>query len=392
MSSALRARDGDRVVHSADVQIQWDWPSAVLPYCPFFLIVVGHVLGVYLLARATGLLEVHYFGLYSDAMASVSALTFCVLFLLYLGRLLWIEKEPQPTRRIACDVRRYVLNGRNVLAVGVCLLALPVFIASFTSFKSMMPILNPFHLDPFFAELDRLLHGGIDPWRLTHAVFGSSTATYLIGGVYFLWFPVLWGFFVWHAFRLNRPADRQQYMLCFVLSWTVIGSIMAYLMISGGPCFYGRITGDEAAFGPLMARLWEIDESLRAAGLHLLALQLQDELWAQLSANSLGIGTGISAMPSMHVSVAVLMALAAWRYHRGLGAVMIAFAVLIQIGSVHLGWHYAIDGYLAAAVTVALWKVSGWIVRRLGAPEEAIVRAGQGRVTVAPAPSASPVR
>ena len=118
MSSALRARDGDRVVHSADVQVQWDWLGPLLPYFPFFLIVVGHVLGVYLLARATGLQDVHYFGLYSDAMASVSALTFCALFLLYLGRLLWIEKEAQPTRRIVGDVRRYVLNGRNVLARG----------------------------------------------------------------------------------------------------------------------------------------------------------------------------------------------------------------------------------------------------------------------------------
>ena len=75
----------------------------------------------------------------------------------------------------------------------------------------------------------------------------------------------------------------------------------------------------------------------------------------------------------MHVSISVLMALAAWRFHRAFGIAMTLFALFIQIGSVHLAWHYAIDGYLAAAVTVALWWISGWIVRRLGAAESTVV-------------------
>ncbi|MDF4804113.1 phosphatase PAP2 family protein, partial [Vibrio parahaemolyticus] len=33
-----------------------------------------------------------------------------------------------------------------------------------------------------------------------------------------------------------------------------------------------------------------------------------------------------------------------------------AFAVIIQIGSVHLGWHYAVDGYASTLTTFTLWK------------------------------------
>jgi membrane-associated phospholipid phosphatase len=68
---------------------------------------------------------------------------------------------------------------------------------------------------------------------------------------------------------------------------------------------------------------------------------------------------GISAMPSMHVAMAVLFALVGWKTNRGLGALLTIYAILIQIGSVHLGWHYAVDGYASAAAVSSLWLVVG---------------------------------
>jgi hypothetical protein len=37
------------------------------------------------------------------------------------------------------------------------------------------------------------------------------------------------------------------------------------------------------------------------------------------------------------------------------GRALAAFAVVIFLGSVMLGWHYAIDGYVGAAGVAAIW-------------------------------------
>jgi len=103
------------------------------------------------------------------------------------------------------------------------------------------------------------------------------------------------------------------------------------------------------------------------------ALGVQEDLWSTYEAATTGLGSGISAMPSMHVAVAVLMALAMHRVNRWVGVAFWAFALIIQIGSVHLAWHYAIDGYVAAVMVVAIWKGTGWVVDRhleSVAPEE----------------------
>lgn len=74
---------------------------------------------------------------------------------------------------------------------------------------------------------------------------------------------------------------------------------------------------------------------------------------------------GISAMPSLHVATAVLFALTAWRIHWVLGVLFWFYALVIQMGSVHLGWHYAVDGYVGATVALVIW----WGVARVGEPK-----------------------
>ena len=70
-------------------------------------------------------------------------------------------------------------------------------------------------------------------------------------------------------------------------------------------------------------------------------------------------------MPSVHNGLAVLFAIAGWRINKWFGGFLAGYAVLIWIGSIHLGWHYAIDGLLAAALTLGIWTIAGRIVDRL---------------------------
>jgi hypothetical protein len=73
---------------------------------------------------------------------------------------------------------------------------------------------------------------------------------------------------------------------------------------------------------------------------------------------------GISAMPSVHVAAAVLFALVGWQVGRAMGIGFTIYALVILTGSVHLGWHYAVDGYLSAAAVLLLWAASGPLIRR----------------------------
>jgi hypothetical protein len=157
---------------------------------------------------------------------------------------------------------------------------------------------------------------------------------------------------------------RLQYLLAFLLTWILVGSVAAFLLASAGPCYYERAFGDPT-FAPLMARLATLATEIEAMGLGTWGFDVQDKLWAAYADKEGIFGGGISAMPSIHVAVSTLMALGAYSLNRRAGHLLTAFAVVIWIASVHLGWHYAVDGIVAAAMTYGIWRWSGRIVARV---------------------------
>ena len=78
---------------------------------------------------------------------------------------------------------------------------------------------------------------------------------------------------------------------------------------------------------------------------------------------------GISAMPSLHNAIAVLYALIAFRIGKAIGIFMSLYAAIIFVGSVHLGWHYAVDGIIAAIAMYAIWKAVDIYCQRSGYDE-----------------------
>jgi hypothetical protein len=46
------------------------------------------------------------------------------------------------------------------------------------------------------------------------------------------------------------------------------------------------------------------------------------------------------------------------------GMLLTLFAAVIFVGSIHLGWHYAVDGYVSALAVAGIWYGVGWLLNR----------------------------
>jgi hypothetical protein len=271
----------------------------------------------------------------------------------------WVHRPSRPIRFLLL----YLVNVNRVperVLMGLpILLLLPLFFSAFTSVKSAIGVINPYSWDRVFMELDLTLHGGMAPEMLLRSV-GYPLLTLGLSFFYNLWFVVMIAVLVIAVFSIQRPRLRSQYLICFVLAWTILGTIGAIVFASMGPCFFDlAYPGEENPFGPLMAYLKEVNQTYPVW-----ALTAQDMLREYYLTNRLGLGGGISAFPSMHMAVAVLNAILGWHVSRTAGWLLTIFAVLIMIGSVHLGWHYAVDDYASVLTIPALWKLSGIIVER----------------------------
>ena len=246
-------------------------------------------------------------------------------------------------------------------------LVFALMLPSFNAFKQMILPYAGFGLDGVFASWDRVLFLGTDPWRVSHAVFAGPKASWLISRLYHeLYFPMAIGVFLCAAFSI-RPALRTQFLLSYALVWIAVGSLFAFLLPSAGPVYWQLFHGQPDPFTPLVQTLAEHDRLLVTAGYPegVSAIHYQRVLGEAFQVPQLAIGRGISAMPSVHIGLAVQFACGAYAIRRWLGWLLGLYAVVTWIGSIHLGWHYAVDGLVSAAIIIPLWVLCGKIARRL---------------------------
>lgn len=219
-------------------------------------------------------------------------------------------------------------------------------ITAFTTLKFEIPQTVPFYADPWIADIDRTLHAG-QAWRLAHAWAPSWTPA-VIDVIYSkVWFIEWFGIFFFVAFWKNRDA-RARYLWAFSLTLLIVGTLLATLLSSVGPILYDQIYGG-TRFAGLVGTL--------KAGGNGSFLGYANYLLAAYQHRETAFGTGISAMPSVHVAMAVLNAWFLASLDRRLGVVGWLFAAAILFGSIYSGWHYAIDGYASAVIASAIWLV-----------------------------------
>ena len=265
---------------------------------------------------------------------------------------LWSLRSPSPLQAFRAALGRAVLGPQA--AAGLILFAsLLIFMGVFTSIKTMLTDITPFFADRQLADLDALLHGR-DPWRYAVAVF-PARLTPVLETLYF----AIWGMLLFASMlavllvpRLREA--RSQFVWTALIIWPLLGNVVAGAVMSAGPVYFERITGD-ARFHDLVGYLVEHSRAQEWA---------QAYLWKFYASGEAGAGSAISAFPSMHLAQATLLVLLATRVHRWALWAVTAYCALILFGSVHLGWHYAVDGYFSIAATVLIWKVVGWGLQR----------------------------
>jgi hypothetical protein len=275
----------------------------------------------------------------------------CILIGLGIADVASGGKRESP-RRVARFVRHRWRDDR-LFSLLMPLLYLALILASFSSFKQLVLPSAGFGFDPLFAELDRAVFLGADPWQVTHWLIPGVTGTRILDMLYAFWFFPMVLIVLLSGFA-PRPL-RTAYLVAFALTWILLGTIMAWLLPAGGPCYYLELH-TLPDFAPLMGRLQAQSEALVANGQGpLFALHAQAMLMDSYSTSTFTSAGGISAMPSLHVALAVLFACAAFDVGRLAGWLMTGFAVLIWIGSVHLGWHYAVDGIAGGMMALLVW-------------------------------------
>lgn len=327
--------------------------QAIRFFAPMFALAVAH----FCVALSIGERPLtSYFTL--TWMAEVFSILLLPLFL-WIIYTTWQALREGAASPLAFLVERVRAERHRFYGAFAILLCFALVNRSYRAIKVAIPRLEPFYADPLFAQWDKALFG-VDPWRITHALIGPL-GTEFVDTAYFLWFKIVHLTFAFAAFSKDRSFQMQA-CLSYFLIWIILGNILAITMSAAGPCYYEHFYGDDR-FRPLTDLLAERGT---------IAAILQEYLLS--ASGDEAIGSGISAMPSLHCALTMFIVLVVWKKF-GPGwqfALAVAYHFVILIGSVHLGWHYAVDGLLSSVLVPPLWWAVGRLVSAVEGPRQPI--------------------
>lgn len=335
------------------MQSEWRW-LLPLVLMTVFALAVAQYLGSLHGVAATAIVAVYVNRVLT--LAPFVIIGSLIVFLLVCA----LRLERAPLAALRNIVRRRFPNPAVAGSAVIALLLMPVLMGAFGALKMLMPLSRSFDWDDSLALGDKMLFLGFHPWQLTHALFGGELATMAIDLVYAMWVPTV--FVAIALASVAPPLQRARFFLTFGASWLLIGVFGAYALASAGPCYAALIGASSAPqFAPMMDRLHEIS-TLRPLN----TVVWQSMLWNAHVSREYQFAMGISAMPSMHNAITVLYALMFWNSGPLLRYGSRIYVALIFIGSIHLGWHYALDGIIAGAATVAIFAAVNVYLRWCG--------------------------
>lgn len=313
------------------------------------LIVVAYVIGGLFLAELFGFrLDLRLIAdpLLVKTLLILTWLAVVLLFWVSGIRAQWTESDrrafgPCWRRRM----REQYLTPQHAYDLVKTFLLLKLVFLTYGTIKQAIPRVTAGVYDRELLAIDAWLHGGANPMRFTVELLGAPGVSGLLDVLYVGWYFVMPVTVIVFVITKDRRLHAQ-FFGSFYSLW-ILGGLTALLLPSLGPIY-----------------VWpEWFESLDKP----LATSLQQRLWihyAQMRSDPATYRTliyeGIAAFPSLHVAAVALFAMFLWRLSRAASSTMWIYTLLIQIGSVFLGWHYAVDGYFGIVLAYALF----WLFTR----------------------------
>jgi hypothetical protein len=270
------------------------------------------------------------FATYALVGASV-ALTGFVAFVIAKLITYASQKEARPALRLLSDLPKCL-----PFLVGTLLISVEIAVLNWT--KIMLPIASPFWADPYLARVDHAIFR-TEPWQIAQVALGWAAP--LVDRAYVTWAPIKFATLIIVLF-LPESRVKARVLIAYFLT-VAISVVCQYLLSSAGPLFFDRL-----GFGDRFISL-PVEPWVGTAA---------DYLWSDYLRAGGHVGSGISAMPSLHVAIALWIALVLRSYSPRLAPLGFVFFGLILVGSVFLGWHYAADGIVAVAIAIVAWKAA----------------------------------
>lgn len=291
------------------------------------------------LTVASGLIAIFLIPDYAGVMPAVMILPYWMLASAVLASICWflsmlIARVDSPI----AHMRKAIANDPRRAGLGVfCIFLAGINMTTFMWTKPLLNYLVPFWADPLLANVDHAVFFGRDPWTLLTWLNSTPAAIFYHRG----WFALM---IVTLVIVLAAPPSprKSAVMLTYFALWSVVGPLVHSTLPAAGPIFF-----DQLGYGNRFSDLHSVSETKDAA----------TYLWAIYSSNGFGPGSGISAMPSLHIATTAWMMIAVHIFARRLMMPMAIAGIFIFLLSIALGWHYAADGIVGAGCAVLCFQL-----------------------------------
>lgn len=283
------------------------------------------------------------------------------LYLLIGTVLIWVKIKRNkhriaPHKLLIRVLRRKYFNLRQLFKIIKILIWLKLVLFVYCNIKQAIPFINPTLYDKELVVIDRILGFGYNPYVLVTTYMNSPVLTSLIDKLYYLWYPLKPFVLVYFAsLPIQKNYIHKRFFFTYFATW-IFGGLFALLFPSLGP-IYVFTDQYEHIYKPYATQFQSM------LGVHYFNALANPEHY------KLFIYEGIAAFPSLHVGIIAVFAFFTYQLSRPVGILMFVYLLLVEFGSVLLGWHYAVDGIFAIMLVYVLYRFSIYFIRPINKPD-----------------------